>query len=490
MKCFIVAFLELIRKVKTHIVFSMAVEDKLYRFLNFYKITPDWIKRILVLPFSIFPQEKYLGKEYKTMLQEAMLYEFESEERIKEYQFLKLKQLLEDANYHIPFYREKWREYGIRLNSIQSLDDFSKIIPYTTRLDVQQNSTAFISEKYSPSEYMKINSGGSTGIPLELYYLKGYTRIAYKVYINQIWGRFGYKMGDRYARLRGDYIGKDRLYTFDPYRNSLILSSFALNEGNADYYLDLLYKYKVKFIGAYPASLYTLIQFSKRKTFQIPSLKALMIGSENILDFQVEKMKSFFQLDNISISYGHGEFTNISGNCEQSFDYHFFPAYSYPEFCDTSDSLSLGDENIKEIVGTAFLNPVMPLIRYCSQDFGIVGSSKCNCGRNHQSLSKIIGRKQEVAIGYNGEKITLTALIFGRHMEYMNHIIKMQVINYEPGKLILKVIPKKSFNEAHRLELNNSFSKKDGLPFESLVQIVDEIESSSRGKHKFFIKTF
>ena len=468
----------------------MSIEDKLYRFLKFYKLTPDWMKSILSLPFSIFPQENYLGKNYAMILQEALLYEFESEERIEEYQFLKLMNLLLDANKYIPFYRKKWREYGIDFNSIQSFEDFSRIIPYTTRSDIQSNSTAFISEKYSPSEYMKINSGGSTGIPLELYYLKGYTRIAYKVYINLIWGRFGYKMGDRYARLRGDYIGKDRLYTFDPYRNTLILSSFRLNESNADNYLDLLYKYRVKFIVAYPASLYTLIQFSKRKTFPIPSLKAVMIGSENIINFQVEKMKSFFEIDKISMSYGHGEFTNISGNCDQTFNYHFFPAYSFAEFCDTDDSLSLRDENIKEIVGTAFLNPVMPLIRYRSQDFGTIGSSYCRCGRNHKSLQEILGRTQEVAIGYNGEKITLTALIFGRHMEYMNHIIKIQVINYEPGKILLKVIPKRSFSEKHRQEINNSFSKNDGLPFESKIQIVDEIECSERGKHKFFIKTF
>jgi phenylacetate-CoA ligase len=469
----------------------MSIEDRLYPFLNFYKRTPTWIKRILVFPFSIFPREKYLGKNYKIFMKEALSYEFLTEEQIKEFQFLKLNQVIKYAYRTVPFYRNKWNEHGINLNSIQSFDDFSKTIPFTTRADVQKDAKQFIPEIYSVNDYMKMNTGGSTGIPLEIYFLKGYTRIAYNVYTHLIWQRFGYEMGDCYARLRGDVIGKNRLYTYDPYRKSLMLSSFGLNEKNANYYLELIRKYKVKYIAAYPASLYTLMQLSTKKSFHVPSLKAIMLGSENVLDFQLDKMRSFFQIENISINYGHGESVNYSANCEKSMNYHFYPGYSYTEFCDTEDSRDIiSEENVIEIVGTAFLNPAMPLIRYCSQDFGIVGPSDCSCGRNHKTLKKVIGRTQEVAIGFNGERITLTALIFGRHMEYLNHIIKIQVINFEPGKLVLKVIPKDSFNDDNRDELNNSFSKKDGLPFEVEVQIVNEIKSTTRGKHKFFIKTF
>ena len=468
----------------------MSLEDKLYHYLNFYKKSPDWVKKTLVLPFKFFPREKYLGKNYKLLMVEALKYEFESEDKIREFQFKKLKEVLNDAYKHIQFYREKWQEYGVKPNMIHSFEDYSKLIPFTTREELQNNTKKFISDKYSLSNYMKINTGGSSGTPLVLYYLKGYTRMADKVYNNLIWSRFNFKMGDCYARLRGDYIGKEKLYTFDPYRNSLILSSFNLNETNADYYLDLLTKYRVKYICAYPASLYVLVQASKRESFKLDSLVAIMLGSENIFDYQLEKFRSFFQIDDFSISYGHAEFSNISGNCKYSNNYHFYPAFSYTEFCNTEDSKLLDDENIREIVGTSFLNPLMPMIRYRSQDFGIEGPSTCKCGRNHKSLSKIIGRSQEVAIGYNGEKISLTALIFGRHMEYLNHTLKIQVINYEPGKLKIKVVPKSTFTEKHRLEFLNSFSTKQGIPFKSEIIVVDKIETTRRGKHKFFIKTF
>jgi len=96
----------------------------------------------------------------------------------------------------------------------------------------------------------------------------------------------------------------------------------------------------------------------------------------------------------------------------------------------------------------------------------------------------------KIPIGFNGERITLTALIFGRHADYFNHIIKMQVINYAPGKLIVRIVPKGSFSDSHANEVVNNLSIKEGMPFETKVEIVDEIDKTTRGKHRFLIRTF
>ena len=132
----------------------------------------------------------------------------------------------------------------------------------------------------------------------------------------------------------------------------------------------------------------------------------------------------------------------------------------------------------------------MPLIRYKTGDFCEIMDGKCSCGRQHRLTNRIIGRSQDVAIGKNNEKITLTALIFGRHAQYFNHVKKMQIINTEPGKLTVKVVPKITFNSTHSDELLNSLSIKEGMPFEAELKIVQEIELTKRGKHKFFKRLF
>jgi len=469
----------------------MSIEDKLYVFLKGYKTMPDWMKRAVSLPFSMLPRTKLLGQEYTKMYNEALSFEFSSSDIIDEYQFLKLKQVLEYSYKYVPYYTSLWNSYGIDINRIQDFDDFKKLIPFTTREDVLNNYRMMTSKKYKVSDFIQVNSGGSTGNPLTLYYLKGYTRTAYNAYIHILWSRFDCKVEDRYARLRGDSIGKNKILSFDPYRNSLMLSSFSLNEKNANQYLAYLLKYKVKYIAAYPSSLFHLVQLSQNKSFHIPSLKAIMLGSENILDYQVDAFKSFFGIDKISVNYGHGEFTSMAGNCAQSQQYHFLPSYGYTEFDRQIDNpYNEIKHDVVEIVSTSFLNPAMPLIRYRSKDYGIVSHEKCSCGRNHLSLDKILGREQEIAEGFNGEKITLTALIFGRHLDYFNHTIKMQIINFAPGRLTVRVVPKQSFLEKHSNEIIISLSPAQGMPFSANVEIVESIESTKRGKNRFFVKTY
>jgi len=469
----------------------MSIEDKIYKFLGIYKKLPTWMKEILAFPLKSISRKRLLGNNYSTFYKEALDFEYKSANDINEYQFLKLKQLLQFAQEKIPFYRDKWNEYGIKHSDVKSFDDFDKIIPFTTRSELQRNSEKFIPEKYNKADLIKANTGGSTGEPLALYYLKGYTRSAYNAYIDMLWGRFGYKKGMRYARLRGDDIGKNE-FTYDPYRNCLILSSFHLNSESADRYLNLLAKYKIKYISAYPSSLYLMIKLSSYSSFTIPTLNTIMLGSENILDYQIKDIKSFFGAINISLSYGHGEFTTISGNCLKSMNYHFSPTYGYAEFCEPSIKIeNIENNKIVEIVGTSFLNPAMPLIRYRSQDFGIpVDSVPCECGRVHKTSKTIMGREQEIAVGLNNERITITALVYGRHLNYMNNVQSMQIINYEPGKLHVKVVRSSAFTEKDKIEIIESFSEKKGMPFSAEVEYVESIPLSNRGKQRFLIRTF
>ena len=132
----------------------------------------------------------------------------------------------------------------------------------------------------------------------------------------------------------------------------------------------------------------------------------------------------------------------------------------------------------------------MPLIRYKTNDMGLQSNSKCKCGRNHKILDTILGRKQEMAIGFNGEKVTLTALIFGRHTKFLHHIYKMQVINTSPGELNIKIIAKNTFNFTHEKKIIKTLSKEQGMPFNCNVERVNEIPTTKNGKHKFLIKSF
>ena len=471
----------------------MAIEDKFYSLLNYYKKMPDWLKLAFTYPFTIFPRSFYLGKHYKYFSNQIKEVESWDKNRIEEFQFLKLKEVLEHAYKTVPYYKKRWHEHCINISMIKNIEDFKRIIPFVEKKDIQKDPFEFVSKKYSKSEIISSTTGGSTGTTLQLFFLKGYTRSAYRAHWDYLWGLHGYRPGVRYARLRGDYIGKNRIHSFDPYRNILMLSSFALNKDNADCYLKLLKKYKVKYLYGYPASIVNLINYAKKPEEKWISLKSVIFASENVYQHQEEAVKEFFNIEFVIKGYGLGEEVAMAVNQPNDNDYMFLPTHGYVEFCENNNVKFDSNKNIKEIIGTSFVNPVMPLIRYRTGDFAIVPSENEISIGNKKPFIKvkdIIGRAQDVAIGKSGEKITLTALIFGRHSEYFSHIYNLQIVNTSPGKLIAKIVPKSTFNKTHENEIISQLSEKEGMPFETHVQIVNIIEHSKIGKTRFLIKRF
>lgn len=468
---------------------NFSVEDNLYFLLKSYKKLPDFIKAGIVLPFKFLPRKYYLGKKYREFYSEAKMLEFASDEFIEDYQWTRIKNLLRHAYESVPYYKKTWDDAGIDINKIKNFEDFKSEIPFVTKGDVQKNPNDFISSKFSKSSYLKSNTGGSTGKPLKLVQLKGYSRAAEWAHMHLQWGRVGFQPSDRLARIRGDFIGKNRLYSFDPWRNMLILSSFEINNNTAEKILTLLKKKKVKYINAYPSSIYNLIQSSGLSKIELPALKGIFLGSENMLEFQISRIELFFGV-RVFYWYGNGELTALGGMCEVSNNYHFFPSYGYTEFIKDNSIGKPEDDETVEIVGTSFINPLMPLIRYRTEDYGFENKNKCVCGRNHKLLSNIIGREQEIAVGLNNERISLTALVFGRHNEYFDKVVKMQILNTSPGNLIVRIIPKNNFSPKDQREIEKTLSMQEGMPFITKIEIVRNIPTTSRGKHRFLIRDF
>lgn len=461
----------------------MSIEDKLYKFLGLYKQLPDSVKKVIVAPFKVLPRKFYMGKKYELVTKEIEeFYKLSEAERTK-YQFSKMKEMLDHAYKTVPFYRWYYKEHGLDLNEINSFSDFELKVPFIDRELVQKYNREFVSDKYNESQHLIMNTGGSTGLPLKLYYLKGDTRAKEWAHVHYLWRQIGVNENSRYSNLRGEFIGKDRTHSFDPWRNLLMLSSFNLNKNNALEYLELLKKYKVEYLNAYPSSILNLINLSKFKNFNCQFLKGILLSSENVYEWQVDRIKEFFGVDVFNL-YGHGELCLMGGNCKNSLNYHMIPTFGYLEFYKDKES------ELHEMVGTTLVNPLMPLIRYKTGDMAIPMLDRCSCGIQGQSIKKIIGRKQELAVGKNGEEITLTALIFGRHSEFFNHVEKIQVVNERPGILKVKVVPKNTFKTEHREEIIRSLSHEEGMPFETSVIIEQDICSTKRGKHRFLIREF
>ncbi len=111
--------------------------------------------------------------------------------------------------------------------------------------------------------------------------------------------------------------------------------------------------------------------------------------------------------------YGHTE-TCIIADEKQQFEYDVLQTYGYAEALKSGNKYSL--------IGTSYFNFASPLIRYDTEDFIEPLNFE---GRILKKFKIKEGREGDYVLDYNGNKISLTGLIFGRHhklFDFVNHI--------------------------------------------------------------------
>jgi phenylacetate-CoA ligase len=180
--------------------------------------------------------------------------------------------------------------------------------------------------------------------------------------------------------------------------------------------------------------------------------------------------------------YGHSEKLVLATECEHSADYHVWPTYGYFELCDDQGHPVTTPGQRGEIVGTGFINTVMPFIRYRTGDWATYVGDRCEaCGREHVIIRDIRGhRTQEVLIAAGGSEISWTAL--NMHDDTFLHVRQFQFMQDTPGRAVLRIVPADGFSEKDAARIQRNLGRKLDGQLTFTVELVDAIPLSARGK--------
>jgi phenylacetate-CoA ligase len=214
-------------------------------------------------------------------------------------------------------------------------------------------------------------------------------------------------------------------------------------------------------------------------------VKAILCGSENLYPAQKSLFQEVFRT-RIYSWYGHGESCCQGGYCEKEDHYHFYTEYGFAELVDTDGRVLPWKEGQRgELVGTSLINNTMPFIRYRTGDIAIVGPPKCSCGRHYPLVARIEGRKQEYVVTADGRVIALTGLIFGQHWHAFTKIRQIQLVQDEPGKIVVRLVKQPDFDVSDENEIRNKITSCVKTGLEVSFEYVDLIPPTARGKHIF-----
>lgn len=369
---------------------------------------------------------------------------------IADYQYRRLREIIEYADNLIPYYRQSFKNAGFKPSDFKSLDDIKRI-PCLTKDQICENFEQLIPVGF-PRKYLKKSmTGGSTGKPMVFYLDRRTSSHVDFAYQMHIWKRVGYRFRDRCVVMRGDSFemaDPTVLWRMNHPMNWLIMSSLRMNRETIAAYLDKIQEFDPRYLIIYPSNAYILARYVKETGSPLcASLKGIICSSETLYAWQKDFIAKCFNVPVYSY-YGLSEKCCLASGFTDSVGYEFIPTYCYTELVNRDGNECTADGELGDIVCTGLNSIGAPLIRYKTRDVAVFSTQSRNNHVGWKTVKEIRGRASEFIVDRNGSYITFTCSdeVF---WEVMGKINAYQYVQVTPGKLLI------------RLELNQALTDSE-----------------------------
>lgn len=419
------------------------------------KKQPNFIKKIY---YNIVPFKKRYGSVYGETVDFLNDVDNWTYDRTKEYQFNELKRVLINAQKYVPYYGKLFSDYGFNPN-INSFNDIKKL-PYLTKDIINDNFEDMVSTNFNGKKYL-FKTSGSTGKRLQFYgedsmYKKeaAYISHSFKSHGSNLYNDWSVWIRRHSPKDNNDLMVKDyelkRIY----------LSAFHLNDQTIYDYVKIINKSKIKTIVTYPSTAYWLSCLLEKNNLKLDSVTSIHGASEKCLPIWSDKIKSVFGFD-FKMHYGQVEKVSFAYQSSVSNYYHESLTYSFTEY----------DEN-NTIIGTSFMNDVMPFIRYKTNDVVELMESPLYDYSSPLIIKGIDGRVDDMIMSESNSKIP--SVNFYTVMSKIKEIRMFQFRQKLDKSTKLSIVIEDGFNEKIFNDLKKQIHQRIGnVPL--VIEIVDEI---------------
>jgi len=450
---------------------------------NLWEKTPPLLKATLGRALGVFSPKWLLGRSFNENCKFVRDAQWWPAERTREYQLKKLREILILVYEKTGFYRRMFDSVGLQPGDIKTLDNINQL-PVIDRNVVIENLSDMCTKSVMAGDVEHGTTAGTSGVPLRLYMNADRSATEYG-YLVASWERAGYRLGMPMAVLRGRTVRADRNglhHEYDPILRHHYYSSFHMSDENMARYLEHIATIGPCFLHVYPSTVAALARFILRGGKHTPkNIKGIIAESEIVYPEQRQIVKRVFGCRYFSC-YGQSEKVVLAAGCEKSDDYHVWPTYGFFELLDEYGKAVTTPGQRGEIVGTGFINTVMPFIRYRTGDWATYVGGRCEaCGREHTIIRDIRGhRTQEVLIAADGSEIPWAAL--NMHDDTFMHVRQFQFMQETPGQAVLRIVPADGFGEDDAERIHRNLGRKLDNQLAFTIELAKAISLHARGK--------
>lgn len=445
-----------------------------------YARLPVRLQNLAFAFYGLQLRKQRYGRYFKTYSEWLRKSEWWSEEQIRSYQIQKMQEVVAEAYYHIPYYRDLLTRLGLTVGDFQDLVDLQKL-PVLTKETVREQPADFISERFPLGSLIRNLTSGTTGTPLTVYLTHEAFQFQWAVWWRHR-ARFGLRLGDKFltfgARLSVPVQQKDPpFWRYNRTVNQVYLSTYHINPANTAAIVDWLNHEDFDFYTGYPSAMYALAAQMEAQGLRLYNRpKYVITGADALLPTFETKIRRIFGVP-VSEQYGMAEACGNLAKCENG-RFHLDAEFCILELLPIP---GLEGTDLRRLVFTGLANPAMPFIRYDTGDYGRIAKGPCPCGRQSPSLISIDGRTEEFIRTPDGRMVTGMNQVF----EWAPGVQEVQIVQIALDRIQVKTAPGQNFNKTRdHMILETELRKRIGDEIQIEFDVVEAIPRSKGGKYR------
>ena len=317
---------------------------------------------------------------------------------LKNLQSERLQQLAAYLYKNSPVYKARMDKSGIFPETIQSIDDITKL-PFTTKDDLRDYYPFGLFSKDVKDIAEFHVSSGTTGNPV----VSGYSKEDI-----DLWAEVAARSIACAGGLPGDII--QIAYGYGLFTGGLGLHYGALkigaaimpmSSGQTKRQIKLMQDFKPRILACTPSFSLYMAEEAKEMGFDTRqcSWEVGIFGAEPWTEALRGEIENSLALSATDI-YGLSEISGpgVAQECELKNGLHFWSDVFYPEIIDPVTNQPVAEGENGELVITTLTRTGMPLLRYRTRDIVSITNAKCACGRTAPRISKIKGRTDDMIV--------------------------------------------------------------------------------------------
>lgn len=418
------------------------------------------------VPYGLRP---FIGREYRRQRTQLRTVEQMSDSHKVAWALERLRIIVASAYRDVPFYRFLYSQVGFEPGDLQSLEDFGRL-PVVAKADLQ--SVELGTRSCSRPGSFLVNTGGSSGRPLELY-VEGSCIAREWAHMHDVWANVGFKQRDNKVSF-GGRSDIDGPIVYDGLRHQFSVNLYTGWPMVADALERVAKRTSLTFLHGYPSAIFDFILWLEAVDHPLLALlrrqtESVLLGSELPSPELRRQVCDMLGCESVSW-FGHTERAILArermepGRYEPYFSYGFAEAIANAAGADS------------RLIVTSYANDASPLIRY---DTGDLVRPQSATDALLTSFQVSAGRASEHILDASGNTIFLTGLIFGRHHALFDIANSVQVAQDVQGHAEIIVVPR--HGRLSDTEAKAAFDARN-VDIQFDFHIVDSPVRTSRGK--------